>query len=185
MPAPPRASSPRFQYRALAGDVSDKLKGSLPCQEGQGVLKPASPRAPPWPARATVLPARLGVGFVPRRHWVEVGETPDIGVSPCPGLSRQSDPHPGGGLSPRAPHSRSRGHPSALWSRPGDPPAAGVWLTPCAQSLLAPRGCLLQPRGQRGLPLVLRHPTAHPTGAPGLGSPRGPPHGYPGTRLAP
>lgn len=43
MPAPPRASSPRFQYRALAGDVSDKLEGSLPCQQGQGVRKPASP----------------------------------------------------------------------------------------------------------------------------------------------
>lgn len=44
MPAPPRASSPRFQYRALAGDVSDKLEGSVPCQQGQGVCKPASPR---------------------------------------------------------------------------------------------------------------------------------------------
>lgn len=161
MPAPPRASSPRFQYRVLAGDVSDKLKGSLPCQEGQGVLKPASPppcaapagagQRPASPARGGVCPPQKGRGgwggtvasgfHHPQRcpgSWtlISVGACPPWLLTAALGVTRRP-------------------------SHPRDPPGPRVWLTPCARCLPAPRGCPLQPRRQRGLPLVPhRYPRA-------------------------
>lgn len=159
MPAPPRASSPRFQCRALAGDVSDKLRGSLPCQEGQGVLKPASPRAP---LQASVLPARLGT---------EPGETPWHGGLATPRGVWQPDPHRGRGLSSPGCSQLCWGSPCTLWSHPGDPPRCrGLAHTQCApgptRASWAPAAATLAGRA------------APSAGAP-HGSPHGSPHGYP------
>lgn len=203
MAAPPRAASPPRQCRPLAGDVSDKLEGSLPCQQGQGGLSQLPPARRPAPARRLPLPAW---------RWVQRGETPrgcpgsgalaSVGLyrppsssrlcsgaptSPappsqapcrCQSLVAAATPAARAGPGAGAPHghlagaprlSSTHSHPMGAPQPPHSSPHGYPW------SSAHPTGTHSSPhRYPRGW-LTPRVPTAHPTSAPGLGSPPSPP----------